>query len=330
MLFRHALPALCLLATAAASCGCGRSDKSASPGDLGEPSLVIALGAVYPITIQDSCGGRGKFSPCSDDAVTKIGPVVIADEKVVTAHDVHELPQAMVEPHYLSVLRANGVGNTSVKVHATFSDGTERTVEYDVSVERPTQARIFARCEVEGADPSPLLPGGEITHMGLSLRNRSTQLAGSVPNAFFGQGLRQTQGLRSTQYLWQAPEQPEKVTVTYPPIPNFELVLESFSPESVEIVAVHPIQGPLSPNITTQASVEVVVSGRKPCVSVRFSATTKTPDTCRGPDGAASWEGSVRGHVAFRPVSSGTCRLALAPQGVAVSKEVEFKLEVRP
>jgi hypothetical protein len=321
-----------LLSFAAASvaAGCLRADKHAAAA--GATGIRLAVGAVHPITIADACPSGGKGNLCSTEKVTKLNSVTSSDARVAEILPIAAVPSEMHEGAVAYVVQGRTPGRTTVRIEATFDDGSVRSDTIDVNVVAVQSVEPSVQCP-NGADAQRLFPPGQSVLVSLQLKGAGGELKGAVPGALTGTGLHQTSGLTSTRYVWTAPATPEAVSVATRGLPPIRLTLESYAPDSVEVGSLKlRIPAPEGVNVgqVTPLDVTLRVRGGKPCVYPGLTVTTRTPSVCSGPQGETTWSEIGEGWVRIRPLAAGVCGLTITPAGAAQGTDAQIEYQVKP
>jgi hypothetical protein len=94
------------------------------------------------------------------------------------------------------VVRGQNPGRVTVRIEATFDDGSVRSDTLDVSVVAVERVEPAVQCP-KGPDAHRLFPAGHTVLVSLRLAGEGGELKGAVPEALMGTGLHQTTGLTS-------------------------------------------------------------------------------------------------------------------------------------
>lgn len=282
----------------------------------------IAVGALYSFSAGDACRSA-RFSGCSTDKLVEWKELTSNNPSVIRPRRVNELPENLRLDGYPWVLEGVAPGEATVTLTATFDDGSEREGVFEVEVDAPASTQIVAGCE------SHLFPVGSQVRMGTRFRSSSdVGLVGLVPDSVEGEGIQENFGsYLSSGYLWDSSLAPN-TTARSTLFPGTAIELRSFSASQMDVSNLTVSEGHrFIKDFPTLLDVSVTVFGEIPCEQAAFHVESHTPSFCLYEGTSTEWT-AERGRTSVTPLTSGTCTLALAPEGTDRWTEFSFTYEL--
>jgi hypothetical protein len=295
--------------------GC-KLEKSASISSAGE---ALAVDGYLAVTISDTCQGEYKLGLCTSAQLldTKF---TVSDSSVLEIATLAQVPALIQAASANVVVHGKAEGKSRLDVLAKFDDETTRNASIEIEVKKANRIEASAACRAE-SDPAHLLPVGHQEFIDVQLFNGNQRLNGLVVDAIRGDEIAQatSNGEPPMRFSW-APTKPGKLNLTSPLVEQVVLEMTAVAASEIRLVQELPAIGTpynVTLNYANSLRVAQTVAGKRICRTVEVTATTDTPEICKGRDGELQWQGCLSDgtHIPFMPLQAGTCKLTASSAG---------------